>query len=75
MNEIDSKWIKKIIKALILGFIIGRALSFITGLILTDPIFELFISLIVPCVIIIGLIIVLIQYQKEKDDTLGDGRK
>lgn len=75
MNEIDSKWIKKIIKALILGFIIGRVLSFITGLILIDPIFELFISLIVPCAIIIGLIIVLIQYQKEKDDTLGNGRK
>lgn len=74
MGNIESKWIIKIVIVLIGGLISGQFVSFLLGLILTGQEWELLLSSIVPLFIIVGLLYVHSQYQKEKDDVIGSNR-
>ncbi len=69
-NNIEPKWIKEIAIAVIGGGIVGKLISVLLGLLLTDEKWALFLQAWIPACIIISLIIVLNDYQKERDDTL-----
>ena len=70
INQIDSKWIKKIIISLLSGGILGKAISVVLGVFLTEAKWELFLQLWVPIGAISGLLIVLYKYQKEKENII-----
>lgn len=74
MDNIESKWIIKIVIALIGGLISGQLVSFLLGLILTGQEWELLLGSIVPLFIVIGLLYVHSQYQKEEDDVIGSNK-
>lgn len=71
MDNIESRWIKQIIIACLIGFGAGELISYVLGLFLTTSNWDLFLSLLVPAFVIFGLIIVLMRYQKEKDEMIN----
>ena len=70
MNEQDKGWIKYIVAAMLLGFIIGEFLSHLLGLFLTSASWALLVNVVIPLCMIACLLIVLYLYQKDKDDVL-----
>ena len=70
MQNEDKKWIKWVIFALICGFLIGGTIKKILSIFLTAPIFEIILVAIIPACMILGLLIVLYKYNKEKEDLL-----
>ncbi len=70
-NDISPRWIKEIIAAFILGALSGKLITVILGIFLKGEKWTLFLSLLMPAMIISGLLIVLYRYQKEKDDMLS----
>lgn len=73
MNNIDARWIKEIVIAVVLGFLSGEFVSKVLGLLLKGDQWALFLSCFVPLFIIAGLIIVLMRYTKEEDDIINGG--
>lgn len=65
----DRKWIKWIVLAVVAGFLVGKIVSVFLDLFLSET-WALLINLMIPVFIIIGLIIVLFAYQREKEKTL-----
>lgn len=70
MTDIEKKWIKYIVLALLLGFIAGRFMMWLLGLILS-PKWTLVVNLMVPVFMIISLLFVGFLYEKEKEKTIG----
>jgi len=71
MNNIDARWIKEIIIAVVLGFLSGELVSKLLGLVLRGGQWELFLSCFVPLFMVGGLLIVLMRYTKEEDDIIN----
>lgn len=70
MTDIEKKWIKYIVLALLLGFIAGRFMMWLLGLILSTK-WVLVVNLMVPVFMIISLLFVGFLYEKEKEKTIG----
>ncbi len=72
MSNVGPRWIKEIIIAVVAGYASGKIVSILLGLVLTAAKWELFISMFIPGFIVIGLVIVLARYNKEKSHMLGE---
>ena len=70
MDNIDSRWIKEILIAIVVGFVSGEIISKLLGLVLVAETWKLFLDLWVPACIIFALLYVLKRYGKEKEDTI-----
>ena len=68
-SNIEPRWVKAIVFHLLGGGIIGKLISLLLKVFLTNPKWTLFLQIWVPLGAIVGLLIVLRNYQKEKDDT------
>ena len=69
--NIEPRWIKKIVIVIAVGFVTGEIASKLLSFILIGAVWDLFLGLITPALMCIGLVYVLMQYTKEKDDMLG----
>ena len=69
-NQLDGKWIKRILVSIVSGGLIGKCISLILGIILTDEKWALFLQIWVPLCVVASLLIVLYRYQKEKEDII-----
>lgn len=76
MNDMDKKWIPKVVIALVIGFGIGEALfQIFDRVILPGDTFALLKDAFVPVSLILALLIVLYYYNKSKygdDDDDGE---
>lgn len=69
MSSEDKLWIKWIVFAIIAGALVGKCISIILSLFLSET-WTLLINMIIPATVILGLVIVLYLYQREKEKTL-----
>ena len=58
-DNIDKRWIKKILIALVFGFLSGEMISKLLGLFLTSEAWALFLEIWVPGCIVFGLLWIL----------------
>ncbi len=72
--NVEPRWIKKIVIAIIAGFVAGEIASKLLSFVLIGNVWDLFLGLITPALMCIGLVYVLMQYTKEKDDILGGSK-
>ena len=72
MNDYDKKWVKWLILGLILGYIIGKTITVLLGIIVTNVSLLAFLKLLPPGCAVIGLLLVLSKYNKEKENELGE---
>ena len=72
--NVEPRWVKKIVIAVAAGFVAGEIVSKLLGFVLIGAVWDLFLGLITPAFICIGLVYVLMQYTKEKDDMLGGSK-
>ena len=70
-DNIEPRWIKKIIVAVVIGFLTGEIITKVLGIFLTAEKWTLFLELWIPLCIISGLVYVLKKYTDEEDDTMG----
>ena len=71
MSEYDKGWIKWILLGAVMGYLIGKCIAVLLELVITNAAVYTFTSLIAPGFAILGLLIVLYRYNKEKEDQLG----
>lgn len=72
MNDYDRKWVKWLVLGMILGYIIGKAISVVLGIFITnDAIYE-FVKLTPMGTAMLGILLTLFRYNKEKEDALGE---
>lgn len=69
MRSEDKLWIKWIIFAIIVGALVGKCISVVLGLFLSET-WALLINMVIPATIILGLVSVLYLYQRQKENTL-----
>ena len=66
MNDIDKGWLKWVALALLAGFLVGKIVVLILDKLLIAASFALLKNLMIPLFMIIGLLIVLYFYNKNK---------
>jgi hypothetical protein len=66
MNDIDKSWIKWIVAAVVLGFLAGELIYRVLDIVIVSASFVLLKNLAVPLCVIVGLLIVLYFYNKNK---------
>ena len=69
MHDEDKRWIKWIVFAIIIGFLVGKIISVLLDLFLSDM-WVLLVNAAIPICLIVALLIVLYFYQREKEKTL-----
>jgi len=69
MSNLDKRWVKWIIVAVVFGWMLGTIVSNLLSVFLSDT-WALLLNMFTPAFIILGLAIVLFLYQKEKDKIL-----
>ena len=69
MRDEDKRWIKWIIFSIVAGFLIGKTISVLLDLFLSDM-WVLFVNASIPVCIVFALLIVLYLYQRDKENTL-----
>lgn len=72
MSDYDRKWVKWLILGMVLGYIIGKAITVLLGIVVTNESVYEFVKLIPAGTAVLGLMITLFRYNKEKEDMLGE---
>ena len=71
MSDYDRKWIKWLIFGLILGYVIGKCITVLLSIVVTNQDIFAFVDLVPSGLSILGVLIVLYKYNKEREDQLG----
>lgn len=72
MSDYDSKWIKWLLLGMVLGYIIGKIILVLLGIVIANVNVYAFLKLLPPGFAILGLFFVLFIYNREKEKQLGE---
>lgn len=72
MTDYDRKWVKWLLLGMVLGYVIGKVITVLLGIVVTDEAIYEFVKLIPAGMSVLGLFLVLFCYNKEKEDQLGE---
>mgnify|MGYP000129785751 FL=1 len=72
MTDYDRKWVKWLLLGMVLGYVIGKVITVLLGIVITDEAIYEFVKLIPAGMSVLGLFFVLFRYNKEKEDQLGE---
>mgnify|MGYP007045649099 FL=1 len=72
MTDYDRKWVKWLLLGMVLGYVVGKVITVLLGIVITDEAIYEFVKLIPAGMSVLGLFRVLSRYNKEKEDQLGE---
>lgn len=72
MTDYDRKWVKWLLLGMVLGYVVGKVITVLLGIVITDEAIYEFVKLIPSVMSVLGLFLVLFCYNKEKEDQLGE---
>ena len=72
MTDYDRKWVKWLLLGMVLGYVVGKVITVLLGIVITDEAIYEFVKLIPAGMSALGLFLVLFCYIKEKEDQLGE---
>ena len=72
MTDYDRKWVKWLLLGMVLGYVIGKVITVLLGIVVTDEAIYELVKLIPAGMSAFGLFLVLFRYNKEKEDQLGE---
>jgi hypothetical protein len=72
MTDYDRKWVKWLLLGMVLGYVVGKVITVLLGIVITDEAIYEFVKLIPSGMSVLGLFLVLFRYNKEKEDQLGE---
>ena len=72
MTDYDRKWVKWLLLGMVLGYVVGKVITVLLGIVITDEAIYEFVKLIPAGMSVLGLFHVLFRYNKEKEDQLGE---
>ena len=71
MSDYDRKWIKWLLLGVVIGYMLGKCVYVLLSLVIANTNMYEFANLIPPGLAIVGLLIVLFKYNKEREDQIG----
>ena len=72
MTDYDKKWVKWLLLGMVLGYVVGKVITVLLGIVITDEAIYEFVKLIPAGMSVLCLFLVLFCYNKEKEDQLGE---
>lgn len=72
MTDYDRKWVKWLLLGMVLGYVVGKVITVLLGIVITDEAIYEFVKLFPAGMSVLGLFLVLFRYNKEKEDQLGE---
>lgn len=72
MTDYDRKWVKWLLLGMVLGYVVGKVITVLLGIVITDEAIYEFVKLIPAGMSVLCLFLVLFRYNKEKEDQLGE---
>ena len=72
MTDYDRKWVKWLLLGMVLGYVVGKVITVLLGIVITDEAIYEFVKLIPAGMSVLGLFLALFRYNKEKEDQLGE---
>lgn len=72
MTDYDRKWVKWLLLGMVLGYVVGKVITVLLGIVITDEAIYEFVKSIPAGMSVLGLFLVLFRYNKEKEDQLGE---
>ena len=72
MTDYDRKWVKWLLLGMVLGYVVGKVITVLLGIVITDEAIYEFVKFIPAGMSVLGIFLVLFSYNKEKEDQLGE---
>ena len=64
MTDYDRKWVKWLLLGMVLGYVVGKVITVLLGIVITDEAIYEFDKLITAVMSVLGLLLVIFRYNK-----------